>query len=126
APTRSLLWQASALDRTTSVSPSKEALVAAVSERHSHEVLQLIRSALVKVAARPIELAAHEFVSFAIPSFIASLPNGYHVLATRERRGNKPRRFCIHGIRAGSPALYAATTGSSFRGRCQSGATPRE
>ena len=35
--------------------PSKEALVAAVSERHSHEVLQLIRNALVKVAARPIK-----------------------------------------------------------------------
>src|SRR5262245_57527724 len=46
--------------------PSKEALVAAVSERHSHEVLQLMRDALVKVAARPIEEAVRGFVSIAI------------------------------------------------------------
>ncbi len=46
--------------------PSKEALVAAVSERHSHEVLQLMRNVLVKVVARPIELAAREFVSAAV------------------------------------------------------------
>lgn len=46
--------------------PSKEALVAAVSERHSHEVLQVMRKALVKVAGRPIEAAAREFVSVAI------------------------------------------------------------
>jgi AcrR family transcriptional regulator len=46
--------------------PSKEALVAAVIDRHTHEVSQVTRNALVKAAARPIEAAAREFVSVAI------------------------------------------------------------
>ena len=46
--------------------PSKEALVAAVIDRHTQEVSQMTRNALVKVAARPIEVAAREFVSVAI------------------------------------------------------------
>lgn len=48
--------------------PSKEALVAAVCERHSQEVLQLMRQALTRVAAQPVEVAAREFVSVAIDS----------------------------------------------------------
>jgi len=46
--------------------PSKEALVAAVIDRHTEEVSEVTRNALVKVAARPIEVAAREFVSVAI------------------------------------------------------------
>ena len=46
--------------------PSKEALVAAVIERHTQEISQVMRNALVKAAARPIEAAAREFVSVAI------------------------------------------------------------
>jgi AcrR family transcriptional regulator len=46
--------------------PSKEALVAAVIDRHTQEVSQVTRNALLKVAARPIEVAAREFVSVAI------------------------------------------------------------
>ncbi|MBV8137081.1 MAG: TetR family transcriptional regulator [Deltaproteobacteria bacterium] len=46
--------------------PSKEALVAAVIDRHMQEVSQVTRNALVKVLARPIEVAAREFVSVAI------------------------------------------------------------
>jgi AcrR family transcriptional regulator len=46
--------------------PSKEALVAAVIDRHTQEVSEVTRNALVKVAARPIEVAAREFVSVAI------------------------------------------------------------
>jgi AcrR family transcriptional regulator len=60
--------------------PSKEALVAAVSERHSHEVLELMRNALVKVAARPIEVAAREFVSVAIDAHRVN-PKLHRVLA---------------------------------------------
>src|ERR1700693_2443208 len=45
--------------------PSKEALVAAVVARHMQQVSQVTRNALVKVAARPIEVAAREFVSVA-------------------------------------------------------------
>src|SRR6516164_4078937 len=65
--------------------PSKEALVAAVSERHSHEVLQLMRNALVKVAARPIEVAAREFVSVAIDAHRVN-PKLHRVLAEQVPR----------------------------------------
>lgn len=46
--------------------PSKEALVAAVIDRHTQQLSQVTRKALVKAAARPIEVAAREFVSVAI------------------------------------------------------------
>ncbi len=46
--------------------PSKEALVAAVIDRHTQQVSQVTRNAVVKVAARPFEVAAREFVSVAI------------------------------------------------------------
>jgi AcrR family transcriptional regulator len=46
--------------------PSKEALVAAVIDRHTQEVSEVTRNALVKAAAHPIEVAAREFVSIAI------------------------------------------------------------
>ncbi len=46
--------------------PSKEALVAAVIDRHQQEISAVTRKALVKAAALPIEAAAREFVSVAI------------------------------------------------------------
>ncbi|HJU10081.1 MAG TPA: TetR/AcrR family transcriptional regulator [Candidatus Binataceae bacterium] len=46
--------------------PSKEALVAAVIDRHTQEISEATRNALVKAAARPVEAAAREFVSVAI------------------------------------------------------------
>ena len=46
--------------------PSKEALVAAVIDRHTQEISEVTRRALVKEAALPIEAAAREFVSVAI------------------------------------------------------------
>ena len=42
--------------------PSKEALVAAVIDRHMQEMMQVVRDALVKVATRPIGEAARELV----------------------------------------------------------------
>ena len=60
--------------------PSKEALVAAVMDRHSQEISQLIRSALAKAAARPIEVAAREFVSAAIDAHCVD-PKLHGVLA---------------------------------------------
>lgn len=60
--------------------PNKEALVAAVSERHSKEVLQLMSDALIRVAAQPLELAAREFVSVAIEAHRLN-PNLHRVLA---------------------------------------------
>jgi AcrR family transcriptional regulator len=46
--------------------PSKEALVAAVIERHNSEVMQMVREALGKVALSSIEIAAQELVSVMI------------------------------------------------------------
>jgi AcrR family transcriptional regulator len=46
--------------------PSKEALVAAVIDRHKNEMMQVIRDALIKVATRPVEAAARELVSVGI------------------------------------------------------------
>src|SRR5260370_31360735 len=46
--------------------PNKEALVAAVIDRHTQEISEVTRKALVKAAALPIEAAAREFVSVAI------------------------------------------------------------
>jgi AcrR family transcriptional regulator len=46
--------------------PSKEALVAAVIDRHTQEIAQATRDTLVKAAALPIEAAARKFVSAGI------------------------------------------------------------
>lgn len=43
--------------------PSKEALVAAVVDRHMREMLQLVRQSLIEMADRPIEIASRELVS---------------------------------------------------------------
>lgn len=81
--------------------PSKEALVAAVSERHSHEVLQLMRSALVKVAARPIEVAVREFVSIAIDAHFVN-PKLHRVLAEQV-----PRIGRLENVEAIHQDIYA-------------------
>jgi AcrR family transcriptional regulator len=46
--------------------PSKEALVAALIDRHTRELSEVVRKALLKVAGRPLEIAAREFVIAAI------------------------------------------------------------
>jgi AcrR family transcriptional regulator len=46
--------------------PSKEALVAAVIERHTRRLAQVASSAVLKAAGQPIEIAAREFVTAAI------------------------------------------------------------
>jgi len=42
--------------------PGKEALVAAVIDRHMHETMQLARDALIKVAMQPVEEATRALV----------------------------------------------------------------
>lgn len=46
--------------------PSKEALVAAVIERHTRELMQVVRVALAEVAALPLEAAVRRIVTVAI------------------------------------------------------------
>jgi AcrR family transcriptional regulator len=46
--------------------PSKEALVAAVIDRHNQEIMQIVRAALAEVADMPIEKAVRRLVTVAI------------------------------------------------------------
>jgi AcrR family transcriptional regulator len=85
--------------------PSKEALVAAVSERHSHEVLELMRNALLKVAARPIKVAAREFVSVAIDAHRVN-PKLHRVLAEQV-----PRIGRLESVDAINQDVYALIRG---------------
>jgi AcrR family transcriptional regulator len=85
--------------------PSKEALVAAVIDRHTEQVSQLTRDALVKVAARPIEVAAREFVSIAIDAHRVN-PRLHGVLSEQT-----PRVGRLENIEANQREGYALVRG---------------
>jgi AcrR family transcriptional regulator len=85
--------------------PSKEALVAAVVERHSQELSKVTRNALLKVAARPIEVAAREFVSVAIEAHRVN-PKLHGVLAEQI-----PRVGRLENIEANVRDGYALVRG---------------
>ena len=68
--------------------PSKEALVAAVIDRHTRELSQLVRAALLKVAGRPIEIAARELVAAAIDAHRID-PRLHRVLAEQVPRSGR-------------------------------------
>ncbi len=85
--------------------PSKEALVAAVIDRHTQEVSEVTRNALVKVAARPIEVAAREFVSVAIDAHRVN-PKLHGVLAEQI-----PRVGRLENIEANVREGYALVRG---------------
>jgi AcrR family transcriptional regulator len=46
--------------------PGKEALVAAVIDRHNREIMQVVRGAAAEVASQPVEKAVHRLVAVAI------------------------------------------------------------
>jgi len=85
--------------------PSKEALVAAVIDRHMEQLSQVTRSALVKLAARPIEVAAREFVSVAIDAHRVN-PKLHGVLAEQI-----PRVGRLENIEANVREGYALVRG---------------
>ncbi|HWX03063.1 TetR/AcrR family transcriptional regulator [Collimonas sp.] len=60
--------------------PGKEALVAAVMERHNQEIMQLVRGALAEVAAQPLEKAVRRLVVVAIEAHRVD-PKLHRVLA---------------------------------------------
>jgi AcrR family transcriptional regulator len=60
--------------------PSKEALVAAVIDRHNQETMGLVRTALTEVADLPIEKAVHRLVTVAIEAHRVD-PKLHRVLA---------------------------------------------
>ncbi len=85
--------------------PSKEALVAAVIDRHTQEISEVTRNALVKAAARPIEVAAREFVSVAIDAHRVN-PKLHGVLAEQI-----PRVGRLENIEANVREGYALVRG---------------
>ena len=68
--------------------PSKEALVAAVIERHQQEIMQLVRSELAEVANQPIEQGVRTLVAVAIKSHRLD-PKLHRVLAEQIPRVGK-------------------------------------
>ena len=85
--------------------PSKEALVAAVIDRHMHEMLQVVRDALVKVANRPIEVAARELVSVMFEAHRVN-PKLHRVLVEQT-----PRTGRLENIEAMDRETYALVRG---------------
>jgi AcrR family transcriptional regulator len=85
--------------------PSKEALVAAVIDRHTQQVSQVIRNALVNVAARPIEVAARAFISVAIDAHRVN-PKLHGVLAEQI-----PRIGRLENVEAINREAYALVRG---------------
>jgi len=85
--------------------PSKEALVAAVIDRHTHELTQVVREGLIKVAARSIEVAAHEFVSVGIHAHRVN-PELHRVLAEQV-----PRTGRLENIEATQRDAYTLVRG---------------
>ncbi len=85
--------------------PSKEALVAAVIDRHTQEISEVTRTALVKAAALPIEAAAREFVSVAIDGHRVN-PRLHSVLAEQI-----PRVGRLENIEANVREGYALVRG---------------
>jgi AcrR family transcriptional regulator len=60
--------------------PSKEAVVAALIERHTQELSQLVLNALLKVSARPLEIGTRELVAAALDAHRVD-PKLHRVLA---------------------------------------------
>src|SRR5262245_12337248 len=60
--------------------PCKEALVAAVIDRHNQEIMQVVRGALAEVASQPIEKAVRRLVAVAIEAHRIA-PRLHRVLA---------------------------------------------
>jgi AcrR family transcriptional regulator len=85
--------------------PSKEALVAAVIDRHMHEMMQAVRGALAKVATRPIEVAARELVSVMLDAHRVN-PKLHRVLAEQT-----PRTGRLENIEAIDREAYALVRG---------------
>ena len=65
--------------------PSKEALVAAVAERHRQQLSQVALGAVLKVAERPVEVGAREMVAAAIEAHRVD-PDLHRVLAEQVPR----------------------------------------
>ncbi|VTU39530.1 HTH-type transcriptional regulator RutR [Variovorax sp. PBL-H6] len=68
--------------------PSKEALVAAVIERHQQQIMQTVRSELARVSTQPLEEAVRRFVAVAVKAHRLD-PQLHRVLAEQIPRVGK-------------------------------------
>jgi AcrR family transcriptional regulator len=81
--------------------PGKEALVAAVIDRHNREIMQVVRGALAEVASQPIEKAVHRLVAVAIEAHRID-PKLHRVLAEQI-----PRTGRLENVEAFNRETYA-------------------
>lgn len=81
--------------------PSKEALVAAVIDRHNRETMQLVRDAMAEVAAQPMEVAVRSLVAVAIEAHRID-PRLHRVLAEQI-----PRTGRLKNVEAFNRETYA-------------------
>jgi len=81
--------------------PSKEALVAAVIDRHNQQLMQVVRGALAEVAALPMEQAVRKLVAVAIKAHRID-PKLHRVLAEQI-----PRTGRLENIAAFNRETYA-------------------
>jgi AcrR family transcriptional regulator len=70
--------------------PGKDSLVAAVVDRHTSELSQVVRGALVKAAARPIKLAARDLVATGVEAHRVD-PDLHRVLSEQIPKASRPR-----------------------------------
>src|SRR5580692_12951123 len=68
--------------------PSKEALVAAVVDRHMTQMLDLVRDEIVKVAARPVDVAVRRLVTAMSDAYRVD-PKLHRVLAEQVPRSGR-------------------------------------
>ena len=85
--------------------PSKEALVAAVIERHQREIMQLVRGELAEVANQPIEQGVRTLVAAAIKSHCLD-QKLHRVLAEQIPRVGKLEK--VETFNRGNYALFKA------------------
>jgi AcrR family transcriptional regulator len=81
--------------------PGKEALVAAVIDRHNQEIMQVVRSALADVASQPIEKAVRRLVVVAVEAHRVN-PKLHRVLAEQI-----PRTGRLEKVEAFNREIYA-------------------
>jgi AcrR family transcriptional regulator len=85
--------------------PGKEALVAAVIERHQQEIMQLVRGELAQVASQPIERGVRTLVAAAVKAHRLD-PKLHRVLAEQIPRVGKLEK--VETFNAGNYALFRA------------------
>jgi AcrR family transcriptional regulator len=81
--------------------PGKEALVAAVIDRHNQDIMRLVRAALAEVASQPIEKAVRRLVAVAIEAHRID-PRLHRVLAEQ-----LPRTGHLENVEAFNRETYA-------------------